>query len=114
MAELVDALVSKTSEVTLVPVRPRPRVRFQMLSVFLWKAFFLCISHMQSKVSTENIFTSALLIIYPEELISITKHTTNLQNHTGRSFYIIQNSFQPEWKPGKEKYFLRMRRENGS
>ena len=26
MAELVDALVSKTSEVTLVPVRPRLRV----------------------------------------------------------------------------------------
>ncbi len=27
MAELVDALVSKTSEVTLVPVRPRLRVQ---------------------------------------------------------------------------------------
>ena len=26
MAELVDASVSKTDEVTLVPVRPRPRV----------------------------------------------------------------------------------------
>jgi hypothetical protein len=27
VAELVDALVSNTSEVTLVPVRPRPRVQ---------------------------------------------------------------------------------------
>ena len=33
VAELVDALVSKTSEVTLVPVRSRPRVR---LSSFIY------------------------------------------------------------------------------
>ena len=29
MAELVDALVSNTSELTLVPVRPRLRVLFE-------------------------------------------------------------------------------------
>ena len=44
VAELVDALVSKTSEVTLVPVRSRPWVHFKMLSLILREAFFLCIS----------------------------------------------------------------------
>ena len=39
MAELVDALVSKTNEVTLVPVRSRPRV--QLISFPNKKAFFL-------------------------------------------------------------------------
>ncbi len=34
MAELVDALVSNTSEVTLVPVRPRLRVQFNERSLF--------------------------------------------------------------------------------
>ncbi len=41
MAELVDALVSKTSEVTLVPVRSRLRVRKRRLLVLL-ATFFLC------------------------------------------------------------------------
>ncbi len=43
MAELVDALVSKTNEVTLVPVRPRLRVREfnpdQL--IFNWLGFFV-------------------------------------------------------------------------
>lgn len=39
MAELVDALVSKTNEVTLVPVRPRLRVQ-KKLSL-KQKAFFI-------------------------------------------------------------------------
>ena len=38
VAELVDALVSKTSEVTLVPVRSRPRV--QKLLLLSEEAFF--------------------------------------------------------------------------
>ena len=42
MAELVDALVSKTSEVTLVPVRPRLRVLFfKPLLMKISKGFFV-------------------------------------------------------------------------
>ena len=41
MAELVDALVSNTNEVTLVPVRPRPRVQLIKRSLYYkLSAFF--------------------------------------------------------------------------
>ncbi len=43
MAELVDALVSKTNEVTLVPVRSRLRVRefYPDQLIFNWLGFFV-------------------------------------------------------------------------
>jgi len=36
MAELVDALVSNTSELTLVPVRPRLWVRKALVTFVTW------------------------------------------------------------------------------
>lgn len=41
VAELVDAMVSKTIEVTLVPVRFRPRVLRNIPPIY-YRGFFLC------------------------------------------------------------------------
>ncbi len=51
MAELVDALVSKTSEVTLVPVRSRLRVQKKRKSRL---AFSFCFNNVQSSLICYN------------------------------------------------------------
>ena len=52
VAELVDALVSKTNEVTLVPVRSRPRVLKGEKEIFL---LFFIYSHNNSPPITTSI-----------------------------------------------------------
>lgn len=42
VAELVDASVSKTDEVTLVPVRSRPRVRETSVNHLIGRGFIFC------------------------------------------------------------------------
>ena len=62
VAEVVDALVSKTNEVTLVPVRSRPRVLKGEKEIFL--LFFIYphskLSPITTLISTTTIFTNTI------------------------------------------------------
>ena len=62
VAELVDALVSKTNEVTLVPVRSRPRVLKGEKEIFL--LFFIYtqskLSPITTLISRTTIFTNTI------------------------------------------------------
>jgi hypothetical protein len=54
VAELVDALVSKTNEVTLVPVRFRPRVQNQLTDGFSTVSFFISENDRSPEISASG------------------------------------------------------------
>ena len=62
VAELVDALVSKTNEVTLVPVRSRPRVLREIRKLFslFFIPFYIVIVFLIVSLSVFNILVWTL------------------------------------------------------